>query len=50
MNSSTFYLMSMLCKLSVGKYMIIVKTFMDENIKNMIKLIIKNKNKTLYKV
>ena len=50
MNNSTYHLMSMLCKLSVGKYMIIVKNFMYENIKNMIKLIIKNKNKTLYKV
>ena len=52
MNNSTYHLMSMLCKLSVSKYMIIVRNFMDENMKNMIKLIIKNKNKnkTIYKV
>ena len=43
--------MSMLCKLSTNKYMIIIKkNVMDENMKNIIKLIIKNKNKTLYKV
>lgn len=54
MNNSTSHLMSILCKSSASKYMIIVRNVIDENMKNMIKLIIKNKNKnknkTLYKV
>ena len=44
--------MSILCKSSTIKYIIIVRNVIDENMKNMIKLIIKNenKNKTIYKV
>ena len=51
-NNSTSHLMSILCKSSTIKYIIIVRNVIDENMKNMIKLIIKNKNKnkTLYKV
>ena len=48
MNSSTSYLMSMLCKSSTNKYMIMVKNVIDKIMKNMIKLFIKKK--TLYKV
>ena len=48
MNSSTSYLMSMLCKSSTNKYMIMVKNVMDKIMKNMIKLFIKKKS--LYKV
>ena len=52
MNISTSHLMSILCKSSTIKYIIIVRNVIDENMKNMIKLIIKNKNKnkTIYKV
>ena len=38
MNSSTSYLMSMLCKSSTNKYMIMVKLVIDKIMKNMIKL------------
>ena len=38
MNSSTSYLMSILCKLSTNKYMIMVKNVIDKIMKNMIKL------------
>ena len=52
MNNSTSHSKSMLCKSSTSKYMIVVRNIIDENMKNMIKLIIKNKNKnkTLYKI
>ena len=49
MNSSSSYLMSMLCKSSTNKYMIMVKNVVDKIMKNMIKLL-KKKKKTLYKV
>ena len=38
MNSSTFYLMSMLCKSSTNKYMIMVQNVIDKIMKNMIKM------------
>ena len=38
MNSSTFYLMSMLCKSSTSKYVIMVRNVIDKFMKNMIKL------------
>ena len=45
MNSSTSYLkMSMLCKSSTNKYMIMVKNVVDKIMKNMIKLLKKKKN------
>ena len=40
-NNFTSHLMSMLCKSSTGKYMIMVRNFIDEIMKIMIKLIIK---------
>ena len=43
MNSSTTYLMSMLCKSSTNKYMIMVKNIIDKIMKNMIKIFIKKK-------
>ena len=43
MNSSTFYLMFMLCKLSTNKYMIMVKNVIDKIMKNMIKLFKKDR-------
>ena len=49
MNSSSSYLMSMLCKSSTNKYMIMVKDIIDKIMKNMIKLF-KKKKKTLYKI
>ena len=49
MNSSTSYLMSILCKSLTNKYMIMVKNVIDKIMKNMIKLFLKKK-KTLYKV
>ena len=36
MNNSTSYLMSMLCKSSTNKYMVMVKNVIDKIIKNMI--------------
>ena len=42
MNNSTSHLMSMLCKSSTSKYMIMVRNVIDEIMKIMIKLIIKN--------
>ena len=39
MNNSTFHLMSLLCKLSTTKYMIMIRNITNEIIKNMIKLI-----------
>ena len=50
MNNSTSYLMSMLCKSSTNKYMIMVKNVIDKIMKNMLKLYIFFKKKTLYKV
>ena len=44
MNSSSSYLMSMLCKSSANKYMIMVKDIIDKIMKNMIKLFKKKKN------
>ena len=44
MNNSTSHLMSMLCKSSTSKYMIMVRNVIDEIMKIMIKLIIKKKN------
>ena len=38
MNSSTSYLMFMLCKLLTNKYMIMVKNIIDKIMKNMTKL------------
>ena len=43
MNSSTSYLMFILCKSSTNKYMIMVKNIIDKIMKNMIKLIKKKK-------
>ena len=43
MNNFTSYLMSMLCKSSTNKYMIMVKNVIDKIMKNMIKLIKKKK-------
>ena len=43
MNSSSSYLMSMLCKSSTNKYMIMVKDIIDKIMKNMIKLFKKKK-------
>ena len=40
-NNFTSHLMSMLCKSSTSKYMIMVRNFIDEIMKIMIKLIIK---------
>ena len=48
MNNSTSYLMSILCKSSTNKYMVMVKNVIDKIMKNMIKLL--KKKKTLYKV
>ena len=39
MNNTTFYLMSLLCKLSVSKYMIMAKSVINEIIKKIIILI-----------
>ena len=39
MNCSSFHLISMICKLSVGKYMIMIKNVTNEIMKKMIKLI-----------
>ena len=46
-NNFISHLMSMLCKSSTSKYMIMVR---NEIMKIMIKLIIKKKKKTIYKV
>ena len=43
MNSSTSYLMSILCKSLTNKYMIMVKNVIDKIMKNMIKLFKKKK-------
>ena len=48
MNSSNSYVMSMLCKSSTNKYMIMVKNFIDKIMKNMIKLKLKKKKKKLF--
>ena len=51
MNSSSSYLMSMLCKSSTNKYMIMIKNVIDKIMKTMITLFKKKrKKKTLYKV
>ena len=39
MNCSSFHLISMICKLSVGKYMIMIRNVTNKIIKKMIKLI-----------
>ena len=39
MNSSTSHLMSILCKSTANKYMIMVRNVIDDIMKNMIKLI-----------
>ena len=49
MNSSSSYLMSMLCKSSTNKYMIMVKDIIDKIMKNMIKLFKKKKKKLFIK-
>ena len=43
MNNFTSYLMSVLCKLSINKYMIMVRNDINKIIKNMIKLLFKKK-------
>ena len=43
MNNFTSYLMSMLCKLSINKYIIMVRNDINKIIKNMIKLLFKKK-------
>ena len=43
MTNFTSYLMSMLCKLSINKYMIMVRNDINKIIKNMIKLLFKKK-------
>ena len=45
MNNSISHLMSMLCKSSTSKYMIMVRNVIDKIMKIMIKLIIKKKKK-----
>ena len=45
--SSTSYLMSMLCKSSTNKYIIMVKNVIDKIMKNMIKLKKKKKKNSL---
>ena len=49
-NNFTSHLMSMLCKSSTSKYMIMVRNVIDKVMKNMIKLLIFKKKKTLYKI
>ena len=39
MNCSAFHLISMLCKLSVGKYIIMIRNVTNKIMKKMIKLI-----------
>ena len=39
MNCSAFHLISMLCKLSISKYMIMIRNVTNEIMKKMIKLI-----------
>ena len=43
MTNFTSYLMSMLCKLSINKYIIMVRNDINKIIKNMIKLLFKKK-------
>ena len=47
MNNSTSYLMSMLCKSSTNKYMIMVRNIINKIIKNMIKLFFFNSLQSL---
>ena len=49
MNNSISHLMSMLCKSSTSKYMIMVRNVIDKIMKIMIKLIIKKKKKLFTK-
>ena len=47
MNSSSSYLMSMLCKSSTNKYMIMVKNVVDKDYEKYDKTILKKKKNSL---